>query len=581
MARQQHTASGDDADDEILLRMGYATQLKRGLGKIGSFASGFSEVAILASMTSLYGQGLHTGGPSASVWGFLLVFFFSAVVAMSMAEICSAFPSAGSVYHWAAQLVPEKYSPLASFVTGWSNWIGNLSGNAAFAYSFAIFLKAGLQSSGIQPFDDSSAVIIALGTNAVWTLINWIDIHSLTLFNSLSAAFHTASLLIIIIALLASSSRLQSAQWVFLEYSDSTGLTDDKLSQKSYVFTMGILVSAYYFSGYEASAHLSEETHGAAENAPAGIINTVTATGLGGIAYLLALLFSTSDIDQVMATDDAVSTLTGCAAVNVFIVACGWGVGSMLTWLVVANLFCAGISCVAVTGRITFALARDQAFPYSDYLMQVHPIMHSPIRSINFVSGIVSLLLLLTANPESANAFYSIVSLCTVGFEVSYGIPILCKLLFHQVPFPPSRYALGRWSFACGVVSCVWLFGSSLLFFFPSSGPLTLKTTNWLAVVVAGCVAFAWGYWACGGGRRRFRGPRRAPGPGFTPAHVPDADSSVAKFDEEGGVDVINVLHAMNASSSSSSPHQPGSVDQYHNGENEDSKEEEMVIESL
>lgn len=82
------------------------------------------------------------------------MFIMSQVVSYSMAEICSAYPSAGSVYHWSAQLVPPKYAPLASYICGWFNFLGNAAGDASFAYFFAKFLNDAISVSGGSPYYD-------------------------------------------------------------------------------------------------------------------------------------------------------------------------------------------------------------------------------------------------------------------------------------------------------------------------------------------------------------------------------------------------------------------------------------------
>ena len=58
-------------------------------------------------------------------------------IGCAMGEICSTFPSAGSVYHWAGQMGPPEWGPLSSFVCGWFNFLGNAAGDASFAYGFA------------------------------------------------------------------------------------------------------------------------------------------------------------------------------------------------------------------------------------------------------------------------------------------------------------------------------------------------------------------------------------------------------------------------------------------------------------
>jgi amino acid transporter len=110
-------------------------------------------------------------GPATIFWGFIVVFAMSTVVSFSMAEICSAYPSAGSVYHWSAQLVPVKWAPLASYVCGWFNFVGNAAGDSSFAYFFAKFFNdAVVVSGGKRYYDDDkdnegNTVAVCLNTS--------------------------------------------------------------------------------------------------------------------------------------------------------------------------------------------------------------------------------------------------------------------------------------------------------------------------------------------------------------------------------------------------------------------------------
>jgi len=513
------------SDEEVEKRSGYKTVLHRGLGALANFAFGFTEVAVLASYTSLFGTGLNLGGPSGMVWTYLVTWFFLTLASFSMAEICSAFPTAGSVYHWSAQLVPPKWAPLAAYITGWTNFLGNAAGDASFASFFASFFNAGLAASQIPQYDLQPTVGVAIGVLLVWSILNFFRVDKLGWMNNLAAFVHAGSIIVIIIVILTKTSAagggpgLASSSWVFTDYENASGFTDDSkqhaLNDKSYIGAMSIGVAMFSFSGFEASAHMAEETHGMSTAAPMGIIWTVFATGLGGFAYLLALLFAIPPgelpliTNTVPPTDDGNSTmpfLTSNAAVNVFINSCGWQCGSALTWLIVINLFFAGVSSVAVTARITFALLRDHAFPFSDTLKEVHPTLKSPIRAILFIFALDCGLLLLGLNPTAGVAFTAIVGLCVIGFMVSYAIPIMLKAIYQPAYFPTAM-SLGRWSTPCGVLSCMWLYGTSCLFLFPQVGPLTLLSMNWLIVVIGGVFLMGVIYWQCGGGKDKFRGP--------------------------------------------------------------------------
>ena len=495
------------SDDGQRDNLGYEQTLKRGIGALQNFAFGFTEVAVLASFTSVYGLGLASGGPVTMIWAFLFTWFFNTIVSYSMAELCGAYPSAGSVYHWSAQVAPAKYAPLASYCGGWLNFIGNAAGDASFASAFATAFLGALQAANGTTYDSNASAGIALVVLVVWTMINWLDISSLGWFNNLAALCHSGAIFVIIIAITATAKPCNTGTFVFTHFENTTGFSD------SYAVAVGITTALFSFAGYEASAHMSEETeetNGSQTSAPKGIIATVFATGFGGFWYVLALLLATNDIPAALITSpDEEGFLTLSPPINVFIMNVGHAGGAALAFLIVINLFFAGVSSCAVTGRITYALMRDNAFPYSNYFKQVHPVLKSPIRAINFVCAFDLVLLCLLFNPNGGTAaFQAIVGLSTVGFQLSYALPILLKVVYQPADFPSTPMSLGRWSDTFGIISCLWLLSSCCLFFLPTNAPVTAANMNWLCLVSA--VVFAAGavYWQVQG-RHTFTGPKR------------------------------------------------------------------------
>ena len=275
-------------------------------------------------------------------------------VSLSLAEICSAFPSAGSVYHWSGQLVPIAYSPVVSYICGWANFLGNAAGDASFAATWAVFLNAAIIASGAtESLSNEALVGISIFVLFIWSMLNIIRIDQLGWLNNIAAMIQFGTTFIVVIIILAKSKKLSTSKFVFLEYYNNTGISD-----RSYVNAISLLAALYSFSGYEASAHMAEETTSSRTSAPKGIIWTCFAAGSCGLVLLLGLLFASDDIDHIL------NGKTDNGAINVFVLAAGPGFGAFLAWLVVINVFFAGVSSVAVTGRITFALARDSAFPF-------------------------------------------------------------------------------------------------------------------------------------------------------------------------------------------------------------------------
>lgn len=487
----------NEADNMILHDMGYKQELHRGLNAFSNFAIGYTEVAVLCGICSMYDYGLETGGPSAIFWGWVIAFTFTMFTSYSLAEICSAYPCAGSVYHWAGQLAPENWAPLVSYICGWTNFLGNALGDASFAYTWASFLSSALITSGLgDSLSVPSLVIVSISVLFLWSLINCLRIDQLAWLNGLAAVTHCGSTVLIMICLL-SSPQLSTTSFVLTGFHNSTGFTST-----SYVYSISLLTALWSFSGYEASAQFGEETSNSQMSAPSGIVWTVTASGIGGIGLIASLLFATNNISEILN-----SSYNNCA-IEVLIRATGPNIGCFLAWIIVLNIFFAGMSSVSVTSRITYALSRDGAFPFSNYMMYLHPTLKSPIMAIVFVWVLDSTIQMLPLISEVA--FLSITSTATIGFQVSYAIPILMKLLFapkdefHDVP-----YSLGKWSIPCGSVATVWLLGTSVLFFLPTEYPITYLNMNYSIFIVSTFVLIGAIYWQYSA-RFFYRGPKRS-----------------------------------------------------------------------
>src|SRR5438477_3294098 len=85
-------------------RFGYAQELFRAMGGFSNFAISFSIISILTGAVTLYDYGLAQGGPAEMAFGWPIVSVFTLAVAASMAELASAFPTSGGMYHWALLL---------------------------------------------------------------------------------------------------------------------------------------------------------------------------------------------------------------------------------------------------------------------------------------------------------------------------------------------------------------------------------------------------------------------------------------------------------------------------------------------
>lgn len=253
---------------------------------------------------------------------------------------------------------------------------------------------------------------------------------------------------------------------------------------------------------------MAEETGNAKVHASRGILYTIGATGIGGVALILGFLFAVDNLPAIDNDDyNSGGPNTGNSGVNLFILGCGENIGACLAWIVTINLFFAGLSSVAVTARITFALARDGGFPWSRHLSSLHPVYKTPLWALTFIAVVDSLLLLLPLDKGNGSIVYTaIVGSSVLGFQVSYLMPILLKNLFPQPDFPETEMSLGTWSRMVGVVSSVWLGFTTVLLFMPTEFPVTVANMNWLFLITLIICTFGGLNWFVSA-RYHFKGP--------------------------------------------------------------------------
>lgn len=118
-------------------------RLEKGLSPLHSFTLGFSSIGVFVSLVTMLPYGLITGGPVVMIWGWIGHSVLAMMITAYMAEMCSAHPAVGSVYHWTAVYCPSpKWVSLSSYLCGWLNLLGNVAFGTALANSMASLVSA-------------------------------------------------------------------------------------------------------------------------------------------------------------------------------------------------------------------------------------------------------------------------------------------------------------------------------------------------------------------------------------------------------------------------------------------------------
>ncbi len=458
-------------DERDLHRWGYAQQLLRDMGGFANFAVSFTIISILTGAITLYGQGLGFGGPAVNGLGWPLVTFFTLLVAASMAEIASAVPTAGAVYHWAALLG----GPGWGWFTAWFNFVGQLATTAGIDYGIALFMVDLLNLGPGALLPIYGLLLLSHG------LFNHYGIRTVAALNDLSVWYHVAVTLLLVAGFLLFAPRQP------LSFAFKTGFTTSQVPY-AWAFLIGLLQAQWTLTGYDASAHITEETVDPRRNAPWGMFNAVLISGVFGYLLLLAVTLGIQDLPAA------------AGAPNPFIHiaerAFGPKAGKALVWAILPAMWFCGLSSVTANARMIFAFARDRGLPGSSLLARVSPRYRTPAPAVWLSVGLAFLIALYS------QAYGVIVSLSTIGLYVSYVIPILLVLRarrrgqWREI----GPWNLGPWGGLVNALAALWVAFITVLFVAPPN-----QRTGYTFAGLSALLGLYYLAWV----RGRFEGPKR------------------------------------------------------------------------
>jgi amino acid permease (GABA permease) len=480
------------SDEETLHRLGYAQELRRRMSGFSNFAVSFTIISILSGCLTLYGYGMNTGGPAIIVWGWPIVGLMTLMVGLSMAEVCSSFPTAGGLYYWSAKLA-RRNGAAWSWFTGWFNFLGQVAVTAGIDFGAAFFINAFLSLEWNVSTAHWVTILIFAIVLGVHGLLNQFGIRLVSLLNDVSVWWHITGVLLIVGVLAFVPSKHASASYVFTSTFNATGW-----HSTFYVLLLGLLLAQYTFTGYDASAHMTEETHNAARSGPRGIVMSIVVSLFAGWLLLIGITFA---IQKAHYTD-----YTGALVppAQIFATAIG-NTGAKLLLLVAigAQLFC-GMSSVTANSRMIYAFSRDGALPGSGVWHKVNKRTRTPTNAI-WLAAVGALILGLPYLGNS-EAYAAVTSIAVIGLYIAYVIPTFLRLR-QGASFQRGPWHLGRWSYLVGTVAVIWVIFITILFMLPTASPITWADFNYTVIAVVVVLGFAGIYWLVSA-KNWFTGPK-------------------------------------------------------------------------
>jgi amino acid transporter len=250
----------------------------------------------------------------------------------------------------------------------------------------------------------------------------------------------------IVIVGLALTKPLASGDFVFTQFYNGSGF-----GSNGSAFLLVILQSQYTLSGYDSAAHMSEETKNSQSGSPFGILVSVAANAISGLVFLVAISFMVTDFDRQILSENAMQP----QMVQVFYDGVGPAWTMVFLVFVMISIFFCGSALLLGSSRMVYAFARDGAMPFSKQLHSLNKRTQSPINAVwmnVLVAGIVGILYII-----NSTAYEAIVSVNTIGSQMSYLVPILLRITTSRTKFVPGPFSLGKFSITCGVISSCWL----------------------------------------------------------------------------------------------------------------------------
>lgn len=411
-------ASDNSEDTKLLHAMGYAQELSRRMGPFQSFAISFSIICIISGGFGSFPIALSTGGTFSLTVGWIIGGVFALVVAACLGQIASAYPTAGSLYHWSSILGGRFWG----WATAYTNLLGLLFVVPAINV-FLYFITKDLFFATVLGWDVSgwglwTQIWSVIGLLVAQALLNNFGIKLTTLLTDLSGYLILVVTLVLIVMFLMAAPGIDVGKaFVFVNNTGAPGggvVTSEVGPLMALI--IGLLYPLFTITGFDASAHTAEETVNARDTVHKGMLHSVFWSLVFGFVLIFAMIMAIPDVT-------AQAAMGWSSFNNLFIAAIlGSTLGKlMLVGIIISNFLCA-LAAVTSTSRMIYAFARDDGLPFSAALKSVSPTYRTPTAAIWMTAVLCSIL---TALTTPLGAFAALSTGSAMYLYISYAMPII------------------------------------------------------------------------------------------------------------------------------------------------------------
>jgi amino acid transporter len=408
-------------DEKLLHNMGYAQELSRRMGTFQSFAISFAIICIISGGFGSFPIALSSSGPFGLTIGWIIGGVYALIVAAALGQIASAYPTAGSLYHWSTILGGRFWG----WATAYINLLGLLfvipAVNVFLYFLTKDLLLAGWFGMDVSGWGNNHQIIFVIVMTAAQALLNHFGIGLTTKLTDL-AGYMIFVVTVILIAMFAMNYAGGGVGRAF-ELVNNTGAAGGNVAPESgmlMAILVGLLYPLFTITGFDASAHTAEETVDARNTVHKGMIQSVLWSLIFGFVLILVMVLAIPDLKAAAGEGWG-------AWFNLYtkVILGSWLGKLMLIGVIVANFLCA-LAGMTSTSRMVYAFARDGGLPFSGILASVSPTHRTPNAAIWATFVACSILVIVTT---PLNAFAALSTGCAMYLYISYGMPVIAGLL--------------------------------------------------------------------------------------------------------------------------------------------------------
>ncbi|KAH8130097.1 hypothetical protein ACSS6W_008232 [Trichoderma asperelloides] len=480
-----------DQDDALLQAQGHAAELERSFSWVGAVGLAFSITNSWITYATSFGIPLSLGGGIAALVSLILAAVFQWIVLIGLAEFCSALPSSGGQYHYTYIVAPTKTRNFAAYIVGLLNivawWVNAASGTiyvAISAFGIAELWYPNMEGAHWQIYL-CYLLVIFLTLIPIFTVP-----HKYIDYLTKGAMYLSVIGLALVSIVLLVMSRGNYHPENIVSSTASSGWSPGP------AWLMAIGTGQYAFFGTGACTHIAEEMPQPSRKLPRVINMTMLIGVVTSVIWILVILAVTQDMGAVQAASlpniEVMYQATRSKSVATFL-------QSYMTLLYYTCIPSQWITC----SRITWAFARDNGLPLSDYWKHVSTTFNIPVRTTLLSAGFCAIYGLVYI--ASTEAFNSIINTTILMLNITFVVPQGIVLTRGRHHIPKRPFKLGKLGYAVNAFSIIWVTIGGIFLCFPATNPTSLESMNYNSIVIVGVMVIILALWL--ERRNKFRGP--------------------------------------------------------------------------